>query len=74
MIQVTRLNGKDFTLNALLIETIESTPDTVITLVTGNKYVVKQDINQVNTLVKAFLRQIDAIKISAMSQDWGDEP
>ena len=40
MIEVTRLNGKDFVLNAELIEVMEETPDTVITLTTGHKYVL----------------------------------
>ena len=39
MIDVTRFNGKSFVLNAELIEVMEETPDTVITLTTGHKYV-----------------------------------
>ena len=35
MIDVTRLNGKELTINADLIEIVEETPDTVITLTTG---------------------------------------
>ena len=35
MIQVTRLNGSAFSLNALYIEKVESFPDTTITLTTG---------------------------------------
>ena len=42
MILVTRLNGKSFYLNPDLIETMETTPDTVITLTGGNKYVVAE--------------------------------
>lgn len=42
MIQVTRLNGKQFVLNSDLIESMEATPDTVITLTGGNKYVVSE--------------------------------
>ncbi len=37
MVTLTRLNGKPIMVNALLIETIEETPDTMITLVTGKK-------------------------------------
>ncbi|AFM42703.1 uncharacterized protein, possibly involved in motility [Desulfosporosinus acidiphilus SJ4] len=44
MIYVTRLNGKAFALNCDLIETMEETPDTVITLTGGNKYVVSESI------------------------------
>lgn len=42
MIKVTRLNGVEYWLNPHLIETLESTPDTTITLVTGKKLVVKE--------------------------------
>ena len=43
MITVTRLNGPAFALNPDLIERIETTPDTVITLVDGAKYVVRRE-------------------------------
>ena len=47
MISLTRLNGKEFSLNALYIETVESFPDTTITLTNGHKYValeVREDV------------------------------
>ncbi|HHV18514.1 MAG TPA: flagellar FlbD family protein, partial [Thermoanaerobacterales bacterium] len=37
MIELTKFSGKTFVLNAELIQTIESTPDTVVTLTTGKK-------------------------------------
>ncbi|NGP44120.1 flagellar FlbD family protein [Bacillaceae bacterium SIJ1] len=43
MIEVTRLNGKTFHVNALLIEQIQSHPDTTITLTNGKTYVVLED-------------------------------
>lgn len=42
MITLTKLNGATFSLNAELIESIETTPDTVITTQTGKKYVVQE--------------------------------
>lgn len=42
MIELTKLNENKFILNAGLIETIEETPDTVITLVSGKKIIVKE--------------------------------
>ncbi len=42
MIELTKLNENKFILNADLIETIEETPDTVITLVSGKKIIVKK--------------------------------
>lgn len=42
MIEVTRLNGTIFFINPDMILTLESTPDTVISLTTGEKLVVKE--------------------------------
>lgn len=47
MIRLTRLNKSNFVLNCELIELMESTPDTVITLVNGKKYVVAESIDEV---------------------------
>lgn len=42
MIILSKLNNQEFAINSDLIETIEQTPDTVITMTTGNKYVVRE--------------------------------
>lgn len=42
MIWVTRLRGQSIVLNADLIESVESTPDTVITMIDGRKYMVEE--------------------------------
>ena len=47
MIDLTRLNGVKFVLNADLIRTIEQTPDTTITLTTGERMVVTEPIETV---------------------------
>ena len=44
VITLTRLSGSVFALNSDLIERVDSTPDTVITLVDGTKYVVREDL------------------------------
>lgn len=58
MIWVTRLNGSEVVLNADLIETVESTPDTVVTLVDGKKYVVTERAAEVITRVRSFRASI----------------
>ena len=58
MIDVTRMNGKQFTLNSDLIETIEETPDTVLTLTTGKKIIVKESRQKVKNLVKLYRKEI----------------
>ena len=52
MITVTRLNGPAFALNPDLIERIESTPETVITLVDGAKYVVREQVDELVARVR----------------------
>jgi flagellar protein FlbD len=47
MIQVTRLNNTKFVINAELIEMIEATPDTMISLTTGKRFVVKETIEEI---------------------------
>jgi flagellar protein FlbD len=47
VIHLTKLNGTPFILNAELIETLEATPDTVISLVSGRKYVVKESVDDI---------------------------
>lgn len=57
MIYVTRLNGKIFALNQDLIEIMEETPDTVITLTGGNKYVVSEPIEVLIERIAEFRRR-----------------
>ena len=64
MIDVTRLTGKNFVLNAELIEVMEETPDTVITLTTGHKYLVKESVDEVLDKIYAYKRKIMAGMIS----------
>jgi flagellar protein FlbD len=58
MIQLTRLNRISMVLNSDLIEHIEITPDTVITLTTGQKIVVLEPAGEVVDRVMAFRRSI----------------
>lgn len=47
MIEVTRLNGKALVLNADLIECVEATPDTLVSLTTGRKIMVTESVDDV---------------------------
>ncbi len=58
MIRLTRLQGKEFYINADLIEMIEETPDTVITLINGTKYVVKEKVNEVIQRIIKYKKEI----------------
>ncbi len=63
MIYVTRLNGKVFSLNPDLIETMEETPDTVITLAGGNKYVVSERVEELIERIAEFRRRCQICKV-----------
>jgi flagellar protein FlbD len=68
VILVSRLNGAAFALNPDLIERADSTPDTVVTLVDGTKYVIAESITEFIELVRQYRasviaeahRQVDA--------------
>jgi flagellar protein FlbD len=47
MIKLTRLNGEEFVLNATLIRYVESRPDTYITLVSEERIVVREPVDEV---------------------------
>jgi len=47
MITVTRINNQPITINAEIIEFVESTPDTIITTMTGKKILVKETVKEV---------------------------
>lgn len=58
MIILTRLNGQEFAVNSDLVERVEATPDTVITLVDGNKHLVRESLDEVIGKVVAFRASI----------------
>jgi flagellar protein FlbD len=58
MIHVTRLNHTHVVLNCDLIEQIETTPDTVISMVNGQKIMVLESTEEIIDLVRGFRRSI----------------
>ena len=58
MIQLTRLNKKPLVVNSDLIEFIENAPDTVITLVTGEKVVVLEGTEEILDQIITFRRRL----------------
>ena len=57
MIKVTRLDHTELVINCDLIEFVESTPDTMISLVTGKKIMVSENIDEVIDRVAEFKRK-----------------
>ena|SRR5579871_3350991 len=60
MIQLTRLNHIPLILNSDLIEHIETTPDTIIVLTSGQKFVVTESVEEVIDKVIKYRRSIAA--------------
>jgi flagellar protein FlbD len=58
VIAVTKLNGEQFMVNAELVELVESTPDTIVSLTTGKKYMVRETIDEIVDRIIQYRRQI----------------
>lgn len=78
MIHLTRLNSQPLVVNADLIKFIEKSPDTVITLITGEKLMVRESVEEVLNRVadfhRRFLRRMIPLELSASSGSSGAEP
>lgn len=58
MISLTRFDGTTFVLNCDVIQYLEATPDTIIRLVTGEKLMVRERVQDVITAVVEFKKKI----------------
>ncbi|MHC4660967.1 MAG: flagellar FlbD family protein [Planctomycetota bacterium] len=58
MIQVTRLNGRKIVINADLIKYLEETPDTLVTLVSGDKLYVQENVEAIIRLALEYGRSL----------------
>ncbi len=58
MVRVHRLNDQEFLVNCELIEFVEETPNTVISMVSGRKLVVSESSNEIQNLILEYKRKI----------------
>lgn len=58
MIELSRLNGDILFINIELIETIEETPNTVIKLTNGNKYIVRESGEEIIKKMVKFKQKV----------------
>ncbi len=58
MIALTRLNGSQLVVNSDLIELVEASPDTVLTLTTGRKLVVVETVDEVIGRAREYRRSL----------------
>lgn len=52
MIEVTKMDGRKILLNEQLIETVESSPDTVVVTTTGRKLILRESMGEIHALVR----------------------
>ena len=60
VIVVTRLNGPQFAVNPDLIQRIEMTPDTILTLIDGTKYVIAETLDEVTDRIITYRASVVA--------------
>ena len=63
MITVTRLDERVVVINAELIKMIESTPDTIITLINGDTLIVRENMDEVVRRAIDYARQIRGFQV-----------
>ena len=63
MITVTRLDERVVVVNAELIKMIESTPDTIITLINGDSIIVRESVDEVVRRAIDYARQIRGFQL-----------
>ena len=54
MIELTRIKGEKFALNSDQIEMMEETPDTIITMLNGHKYLVREKVKDIISAIESF--------------------
>ncbi|GAA1871707.1 flagellar FlbD family protein [Paeniglutamicibacter psychrophenolicus] len=69
MIVVTRLNATRFAINADLIERIQENPDTVVVMVNGAKYVVRETMEEVISLVAGHRARVVSLARQSVPSD-----
>jgi flagellar protein FlbD len=75
MIQLTRLNHKPLIINSDLIEHIEATPDTVLSLTSGQTFVVRETTEEVIERVVGYRRSLlRGLLTCPMLKDPGNQP
>lgn len=58
MIELTKLNNEKFYMNPNLIEIIEQSPDTIITMTSEKKYIVLENVEEINKKLDDYYRRI----------------
>jgi flagellar protein FlbD len=71
MIELTRLNGTPIVLNSDLIKTAEASPDTMLTLINGEKLIVREDCAEVTERVLTYRARL-LVSVARRLPSYGD--
>ena len=63
MVILTKLNGNDIMINENNIEYVTETPDTVITMINGHSYIVKESMEEIFTKINGFNRACKSSRV-----------
>jgi flagellar protein FlbD len=69
VIALKRINGSDIWLNPMLIESVERTPDSIVTLTNGHKYVIRESPEEIITKVQDFMKQVGLLGLVSRRGD-----
>ena len=69
MIRITRFDGTQVVVNSDIIQTVEETPDTIVTLTTGDKMMIKETVDEVIQGVIEYKRSVFAGGLKLLRDD-----
>ena len=61
MIELTKMNNEKFYLNPNLVEIVESTPDTLISIISGKKYYVLESVQDVSEKIMQYYVRLNSL-------------
>ncbi len=73
MIELTRLNGRTMVVNSDLIKTAEASPDTMLTLINGEKLIVREPLAEVTEKILAYRARLLAVVARRLQNSTGLE-
>ena len=62
MIKLTKLNGQEFYLNPHLIEKVEVTPDSMITMDSQQQFIVRESIDEINEKIIGYRKKLGVFR------------
>jgi flagellar protein FlbD len=69
MIELTRLNGTPMLLNSDLLKTAETSPDTMLTLINGEKLIVREELSEIMERILAYRAKLLGSVARVLSED-----